>query len=268
VSEVDTKFTRNNPMRSPDWRWQRAWNLRDRQKLPRSEDNDQYVLDAIRYMNQEQAQRQPELCWAENLARREEYLFIKAELEARLLAGQSDEEIAGRLAASPKTVEYYEAWFYHVRDRLDAPGYLWHRLVLPLMEGEPSREVIWKLFAFLYGEKGLDELIYDGRTDKPPVWADDMLNTMTRRLAVWCHFASPEDVAEKLGRLVSKLSSGKQSSKDVLPSTLIQPLENINWRWGDMFPTIGGVFLFPHERPEPPQQVRQLIETAKYERKN
>lgn len=264
--EIDLKFTRNHPMRSPDWRWQRAWNLKEQTRLARTDDNDRYVLAAIRYMRMTPQDRPAHQCWAEQLAKKEENAFVKAEVEARLLAGQSDEEIASRLGCDKAIIEYYEAWFYNVRDRLDRPSYLWHRLVLPLLDGEDtSKEGVWKLFAFLGGAEVLDELIYEGRSRRrEDFWNEDLLRTLTRRLAVWSHLTSPEKAAEVLSRLLRlQMSSVKSAGREQHNEKW---LESVPWNWSSgIFPTIGGAFVLPQERTRINDQLTSYLETARFE---
>jgi hypothetical protein len=49
---------------------------------------------------------------------------LRALLEAYILAGESDEQIARRFDLLPNTVKWFEAMFFHVRDRLEAQTWI------------------------------------------------------------------------------------------------------------------------------------------------
>jgi hypothetical protein len=86
----------------------------------------------------------------------------RREAEARLLAGQSDDEVAGRLGIAAGVVEAYENLFYAVRDRLEAADWDHFQAIGPrLYEGYDAGdlEIIWKLFAFNGGPRVLDALL-------------------------------------------------------------------------------------------------------------
>ena len=61
--------------------------------------------------------RAHELCMTSDLR-------LKFEIEARILAGQSDDEIAAKTGCSPETVYWFEALHFCARDRLEYPGYV------------------------------------------------------------------------------------------------------------------------------------------------
>jgi hypothetical protein len=59
-----------------------------------------------------------QLAWREAAAIRNGPTPVRVEVEARLLAGQSDAEVAAACGASGPAVRWYEAAFFNVRDRL------------------------------------------------------------------------------------------------------------------------------------------------------
>lgn len=91
------------------------------------------------------------------------------EIEARLLAGQSDEQIADKLDLPTDVVAGYVAAFFDFRSGLDRDTWLFLYAVQgPITPGEELTEGdIWRLVAWLYGPVGVDLIIddYRGRTD-------------------------------------------------------------------------------------------------------
>jgi hypothetical protein len=123
-----------NPMRRVSWRADRANNLvLERTKLPLSRFDDRYVrayhrilpgylemgpnLDKLRAAFGDDA-RLVRTCEAQ-LLHVETKPYGRDVVKARLLAGQTDEEIAQEAALRPQAIEYYEKIFFNVRDRLD-----------------------------------------------------------------------------------------------------------------------------------------------------
>ncbi len=68
-------------------------------------------------------------------------LRLKFEIEARILAGQSDDEIAAKTGCSPETVYWFEALHFCARDRLEYPGY-----VVTMTKKGPIYEENWAEF--------------------------------------------------------------------------------------------------------------------------
>lgn len=91
------------------------------------------------------------------------------EMEARLIAGQSDELIADRLGLSTETVAEYVTAFCDFRAELDHDTRLFFNAVLGGLTpgGELTEGDIWRLVAWLYGPVGVDLIVddYHGRTD-------------------------------------------------------------------------------------------------------
>jgi hypothetical protein len=55
----------------------------------------------------------------------------KYAVEARILAGQTNHEIARQCCIIPGAIEYYERVFFNVRDRLDAKDYIIGQIITP-----------------------------------------------------------------------------------------------------------------------------------------
>jgi hypothetical protein len=98
-----------------------------------------------------------------------------AEVEARLLARQSDVEIASRLGLSAAAVAAYEAIFYCVRHKLTSQHYvinvcIGEKVHRGLTEGD--RGLLLKLLGFLRGPVVLDQLL--DYFANPPHLPDDL----------------------------------------------------------------------------------------------
>jgi hypothetical protein len=83
-------------------------------------------------------------------------------VEARLLAGESFQQIAGKCASNPEVVEVYHAVFFHVQDRLTAIDYIAAIVIGPrrhagLTAGDV--DVILKVVAYGGGPLVLDAAV-------------------------------------------------------------------------------------------------------------
>ena len=96
----------------------------------------------------------------------------KLELEARLLAGQGDGEIADRVGVDGAVIEAYAALFFDVRFAWRAPtGSSACVIGGRLYEGFNVQDIetVWKIVGFQCGPMVLDALIEDAREDgRPP----------------------------------------------------------------------------------------------------
>ncbi len=121
-------------------------------------------------------------------------------LEARLLTNESFAEIANRIGTEPKTIEFYEALFFNVRDRLSHKD--WIEKVIRDPSGELSqnrrhvtpedqRGYVYRWFAFHGGPLVLDAM-YSGmsaaempeRVEDVADWfADSLGRTLRTRVA-------------------------------------------------------------------------------------
>ena len=137
----------------------------------------------------------PEICHAHAL-----HYSADAEprqfLEARLLTTESLDLIAKRMGTSTKAIEYYEALFFNVRDRLDCDD--WIRSVIRgnvqkaeghAGSGRPSQQrgYVLRLFAYYGGPLVLDAVIQGFSQAKMPTgvngvapWFEDVLGQLVR----------------------------------------------------------------------------------------
>jgi hypothetical protein len=217
-----TDLRRNAPSRPVDWRWQRAKHLVESGKPLFRRLDDEHILRAVEFQLAQARCRtdadQQDLrdaaadisdafqVWNDDTASR-------WELEARILAGESPASIARKLATTEEVVMAYEAMFFHVSDRLDAPGWIVHRAIGPkIHRGLRAADygVLWKFFGYAGGEHVLDFLIHQRPGEKPqhpgevPAFLDnDIWETLRRKAVIALRTLSVDDpsVALKLMRL-------------------------------------------------------------------
>src|SRR4051794_4434349 len=116
---------RGDPNRTLSWRWERAQAIVASRRRLSSRRDDAATTALVHYLR-DQERRRPARSrssagstWsAIDQARRlmQQGGDQRSELEARILAGQSDEEIANRLTLPAETITWFEATFFHVRD--------------------------------------------------------------------------------------------------------------------------------------------------------
>ena len=121
----------SHPLRQPDWRWQRALAaVRGDTQLSRRDD-DCWTEEAVEHLRgrdcpsaeeHEVTEQQRDLDVARKIAHAADRKQL--ELETRLLAGESFQQIASSLVIRPGVVEAFEAVFFNVQDRLEAETYI------------------------------------------------------------------------------------------------------------------------------------------------
>ena len=183
------------PLRLPHWRLNRVTEMlrhRPQPLWPRWKDD--HPIRIYRRMllatlaagdDQEQVQAIEEELPAVHEAHRYHYspeFCRRQELEARLLTRESLEEIASKLGAHPKAIEYYASLFFDVRDALD------HRDWVLLMirnrmrydeecgcsRAEAERGYVMRLFGYVGGPLVLDALMNPLGATTPPQNADEI----------------------------------------------------------------------------------------------
>jgi hypothetical protein len=161
----------DHPLRPPAWRWFRAADLADNRQ-PAEEEDDEWVRQALRFCRR--LRRSPGAAALEELAEEMPALYqahalftgppsLKGwEIEARLLTDEGVGQIGLKTDTSPEVIDAYHAAFFHVRDRLQAHGYIRHMVIGPkLLFGltEDDVDVILKLYAYAGGPCVLDVLV-------------------------------------------------------------------------------------------------------------
>src|SRR5262249_54011047 len=157
--------------KEPAWRWLRCGYLLDHGRQPSSRDDDAtreawlFGRALGRCRGEEDRERLardfPALAEAHRLFTTDEPLR-RAHLDARLLAGETDDVISSRCRTPPAGVTWYHAVFYEVRPHLKASSYI----ATVVLAGKPYRgiarddhEAILKSLAFELGGQMVDEVL-------------------------------------------------------------------------------------------------------------
>jgi hypothetical protein len=163
------EYAANNPFRPADWRWKRAANYllgqspRPSIRLDGVAGN-HWIRKAVTYKRRyEQAwdggnvelarlsYSEPDLFWAHYAYNGQ---LQRELLDAHVLTGSDDDEIAARFGLPHSVVAAYEAVFFNVRDRLDQPGYIVHHVInggLSRPASEITTAGLWKLYGYFFG---------------------------------------------------------------------------------------------------------------------
>jgi len=180
------ELSRANPYRPADWRWQRA-SLLANDELTNSKLDDRDVkraARAIRILLQTPenegtlAFRDPDLYWSYRIYQgQHEFIAIRAELEARILAGDTDENIGKKCHLSPGGLRAYRELFFDVADRLECSACILHVIIgTALYRGyrEQDINVFWKYYGYTYGVPVLEALITQVITPERAESSDDV----------------------------------------------------------------------------------------------
>jgi hypothetical protein len=131
----------HDPFQPPNLRWLRCHYLVRHERRASYDRDDHATFDGWRYLQDRRtcpdhsdykrlAQRHPAVAAAHNFYRQAEQLK-EAEVEARLLARQSDDGIAAQCGLSAAAVGAYHDLFFCVRDYLDAEIYIYSIAIGP-----------------------------------------------------------------------------------------------------------------------------------------
>jgi hypothetical protein len=127
---LDIKILKKDPCLSPSWRHDRAVAMIETERLPSPRKADacvcayrRFLLVRRRLRTEEKqaglAAEAPGLCQAYELYTHAG-MEMRGILEARILARQTDEEIAEEMGLLPDAVHWYEQLYFNVRERLHA----------------------------------------------------------------------------------------------------------------------------------------------------
>lgn len=168
---------RDNPRRATNWRWLRAVQIDGGgPKASRAVDGSEgftWIRRASKLKRRfDAAGNRPDLLyrlvqgdramfWAHSI-----WLDDKAPtrwaIEARILAGESDLEIAERMGTDAEIIEAYEAVFFQVREMLRRRDYIVNVVMADAVTrglSERQYDLLWKMFAYHGGSHVLDSVI-------------------------------------------------------------------------------------------------------------
>jgi hypothetical protein len=163
---LSNKSQNSRRIKSPDWRYNYVVKLLDEWREPRKED-DAYIhelynlLKVIRQSPVDVVEtykdNNPDITNA--LIMFENGPSYRVDIDTRVLAGYSFEEIAEVIAQTPKVVEYYIMCFFDVLDSLTNYGYLNRWVIEPVMRSAPySTEAFWKRIAVFGGREMIESI--------------------------------------------------------------------------------------------------------------
>jgi hypothetical protein len=240
----------HDPFRPPDFRWKRAAWLRTQGKYTRHNRDDEHTILAKRYQALYEkavtplqlaylAEKMPGIYYAHQVYRRDEQ-DDRWTVEARLLAGQTPQEVADRCGITAEVVFWFETLFFDVRHRLGHIDWIANRVLGPAAHRgiwEREYDLLLKLYGWLYGPQGVDSLVrmstYSGaRPTSPQEMAvahrADYVDSMGRKagIALRCTPLNPA-TQQWLMELYQKLLDLEQKRDDRKDAgSLI--VENIN----------------------------------------
>lgn len=160
------------PWRPVDWRWKRAVRLREAGRIAPTINHrgDVFLRRALDFLTawdrcqsdwdfERLCGRWPALAQARNLRDSPEKESLRWEVEARLLARQTPEEIAGLLYATADTIAWYEALWFNVTDRLDSLSWVVHHALGRDMHyalRDNDTGTLWRYYGYAGGRYVLD----------------------------------------------------------------------------------------------------------------
>lgn len=156
------------PTRPVDWRWERVGLMLKLGRRWSSRRDDGPTREAKRYRAAWQrcrddsgrlrlAGRAPGVAGACGI--RDGAPRVRWAVEARLLAGEPIDALAGKVGRTPEAVAWFETLFFHVTDRLRSRGYLVHEAIGGRFHRGPAArdlDVLWKVFGVFGGVTALD----------------------------------------------------------------------------------------------------------------
>jgi hypothetical protein len=131
---MHSEFQKYNPTRPLAWRRDRALEILDSGRHPSRSKDDKCVKAYSRFLIREHdasSREERDELFERNPALFDAHGFhvhpdveLRGLLEAMIVAGMTDQEIAKRLGCLPETVDWYEKLFFNVRDRLHAEAWM------------------------------------------------------------------------------------------------------------------------------------------------
>jgi hypothetical protein len=205
-------LSKHDPCPPLDRRWQRA-NYLVEHRLDPSPEDDGWVRQAITFLSALTAcpdedtrrrlgERMPALAQAHAL-RQADPPLLRWVVEARVLAREDFPTIGRKCGLLPEAIAAYEALFFAVLGKLDAPSWIACQVIgRKLQTGmtEHDLDVLWRFAGYNYGPVMLDALVHNTTSPLPP--------------------ETPAEVAEALAREAESLFARKRAlAVQLLPIT-------------------------------------------------
>jgi hypothetical protein len=183
---------RDNPLRAPNWRWLRATQIDGggprASRAVDGPDGFTWIRRASRLKRRyELAGNQPEqlyrlvqydrdMFWAHSMWL-DERAPTRWVIEARILAGETYEQIATKLGTTPGVIEAYENVFFDVRGLLGNRDYVSAVIMADAVTrglSERQYDLLWKLFGYHGGPHVLDAVISKVTPSSKPTGPNDV----------------------------------------------------------------------------------------------
>ena len=247
-------FQRNNPARRPDWRWARASQLFNDSQYYSSSRDDAATGRALSYLRafgtSIPSYRRKLMRGLGDIAAAHEIQGgpsgIRLEIEARILAKQTAQQIGRRVDLPAEAIVAFEQLFYSIADRLDATTYIATAVIgeiMPDVAGRPDFARLIKWTAYSGGVGPLDAmLLYVARKLELELLGSSSIaiNPATRlaiNALVGAHSLQIDestalDIASK-GKIVQKILENKPRKRllaDVFAAQTSGLLENLATR--------------------------------------
>lgn len=182
---AQTASFKDSPRRAPHWRWLRAVEIdgggHRATRATDGADGFTWIRRAVRFKRHYAAVdsadssralhtlmlRDKDLFWAHSIWVDDKNPTRWA-IEARIVAGETDEEIADKIGAEPEVVAAFANVFFNVRDKLENPDYVCNVIMADAVTRglqERHYDLLWKLLAHKGGPHVLDVAV--GRVPGP-----------------------------------------------------------------------------------------------------
>lgn len=202
------QFHPDHPMRPVDWRWERARIIRETGKsIGARAKEDEWIRLALKFQKTlltcqndfdryALLEKYPSLYFAYTLRGDDKKSgTMRSELEARLLANESQERIAERIGCNTETIKLYERLFFNISEKLKNTTYVLHQVMGPAIHKgmhEKDHDLLWKLYGYFCGTAVLDALTSTftnpSRPETPEqvdaLFVDDTRAVMRRKAAI------------------------------------------------------------------------------------
>lgn len=258
------QYHKNNVFRVPNWRWERARVIREQKLRIARDQNDTWTEKAYKFQAKlsrckedigrwELMERYPDIYSAYLIFSRgggDERHPLRYAIEARILAGQTPEQIAQLIGVEPEVIETYERVFFNVAEKLKNTDYIMTCVIGPSIHAglsDRDYDLLWKLFGYLYGPAVLDSFVHSTTTRFRPetgdevdaCLADDTRHALRRKVATVARtfVINPFSQSELLNIYARFLEMEKSSdsgkAQDVIMQNIQIMMDRLPWQAGD-----------------------------------
>jgi hypothetical protein len=187
-----TASCRNSLARAPHWRWLRAVEIdgggKNTSRKIDGADGFRWIRRALR-MKRRYDHFSGDPASFHSLMLRDEDMFwahamwaddksnTRWIVEARVLAGESDEDIAQKVGTTPEIIAAYVNVFFDVREKLENKDYIASTVMGDAVSRglqERQFDLLWKMLAYRGGTHVLNAVLSRGPETKKPEGADDV----------------------------------------------------------------------------------------------